>query len=147
MFKAPNPQGVSGREWCYVEPQVAIVCGQCDVCFFAVGQVGDEWRRSLGLLWCVNLRVPFSGSLLTIAPSPAPGWLDLRAVFLDAFWVVWQSLTMMGFVLPLQSLRNNIFKKFVDTLPSSVKLREQQNQLWTCKWAVFGTELLQRFAG
>ena len=26
MLEAPNPQGASGREWCYVEPQVVIGC-------------------------------------------------------------------------------------------------------------------------
>lgn len=60
--QAPSPSGGSGREWCYVEPQVRVVeprrnCSRILlqlVTGIHVSACGG-WSRSVGLLWCLVL--------------------------------------------------------------------------------------------
>lgn len=60
VSQAPSPSGGSGREWCYVEPQVRMVTAKLQRNSLQLGAgirvlARGGWSRSMGLLWCLVL--------------------------------------------------------------------------------------------
>ena len=74
-LEAPNPKGASGREWCYVEPQVELSLLLARPWAWMMLGGWPAWRGRLGILWWVadlDRRLVRSTAFLWL---PAPGWL------------------------------------------------------------------------